>query len=39
VLEEATALAARVAVAQGLGSAVLLALTGRDQLPMAFSMV
>lgn len=39
VLEEATALAARVAVAQGLGSAVLLALTGRDQLPMAFSVV
>lgn len=39
VLEEATVLAARIAAAEGHGSAVLLALTGRDALPPSFSTV
>jgi uncharacterized protein (TIGR03083 family) len=39
VLEEATGLAARIAVAEGHGQAVLLALTGRAELPPSFSVV
>jgi uncharacterized protein (TIGR03083 family) len=39
VLEEATVLAARIAVAEGHGQTVLLALTGRDELPPSFSIV
>jgi len=39
VLEEATALATRIAVAEGHGQAVLLALTGRAGLPQPFSIV
>jgi hypothetical protein len=39
VLEEATMLAARVAVAEGHGEAVLMALTGREGLPPSFSIV
>ena len=39
VLEEATALAARIAAAEGHGQTVLLALTGRDGLPPGFSVV
>jgi len=39
VLEEATALAARIAAAEGHGETVLLALTGRDGLPPSFSIV
>jgi uncharacterized protein (TIGR03083 family) len=39
VLEEATALAARIAVAVGHGETVLLALTGRAGLPSSFSAV
>jgi uncharacterized protein (TIGR03083 family) len=39
VLEEATTLAARIAVVEGNGEAVLMALTGRDQLPSGFSIV
>ncbi len=39
VLEEATALAARIAVAEGHGETVLLALTGRTELPSSFSIV
>ncbi|MDT7764810.1 MAG: hypothetical protein QOC63_4230, partial [Mycobacterium sp.] len=39
VLEEATALAARIAVADGYGETVLLALTGRAGLPSSFSAV
>jgi len=39
VLEEATALAARIAVAEGHGEQVLLALTGRAGLPPSFSIV
>lgn len=39
VLEEATELAARIAVAEGHGQTVLLALTGRDELPPSFSIV
>ena len=39
VLEEATALAARIGVALGSGEAVLLALTGRAGLPPSFSVV
>jgi uncharacterized protein (TIGR03083 family) len=39
VLEEATALATRIAVAEGHGQAVLLALTGRTGLPQPFSIV
>jgi uncharacterized protein (TIGR03083 family) len=39
VLEEATGLAARIAVAEGHGQTVLLALTGRDELPPSFSIV
>ena len=39
VLDEAAALAARVGVALGQGTAVLLALTGRTTLPDAFSVV
>ncbi|MDT5322979.1 MAG: hypothetical protein QOF25_131 [Mycobacterium sp.] len=39
VLDEATALAARIAAATGHGEAVLLALTGRAALPAAFSVV
>jgi uncharacterized protein (TIGR03083 family) len=39
VLEEATGLAARIAVAEEHGQTVLLALTGRDKLPPAFSIV
>jgi uncharacterized protein (TIGR03083 family) len=39
VLEEATALAARIAVATGHGETVLLALTGRAELPPSFSVV
>jgi uncharacterized protein (TIGR03083 family) len=39
VLEEATALAARIAVAEGHGETVLLALTGRADLPSPFSVV
>jgi hypothetical protein len=38
-LEEATALAARIAVAEGHGETVLLALTGRAELPAPFSIV
>jgi uncharacterized protein (TIGR03083 family) len=38
-LEEATALAARIAVAEGHGLTVLLALTGRAELPAPFSIV
>jgi hypothetical protein len=39
VLEEATALAARIAVEEGHGETVLLALTGRAELPASFSSV
>ena len=39
VLEEATALAARIAVAEGDGETVLMALTGRGGLPTPFSIV
>jgi uncharacterized protein (TIGR03083 family) len=39
VLEEATRLAARIAVAEGHGETVLLALTGRATLPPSFSVV
>jgi uncharacterized protein (TIGR03083 family) len=39
VLEEATGLAARIAVAEGHGGIVLLALTGRTELPAPFSIV
>jgi hypothetical protein len=39
VLAEATALAARIAVSEGYGETVLLALTGRDGLPPSFSIV
>jgi uncharacterized protein (TIGR03083 family) len=39
VLEEATGLAARIAVAEGHGETVLLALTGRTGLPSSFSVV
>jgi uncharacterized protein (TIGR03083 family) len=39
VLEEATTLAARIAVAEGHGETVLLALTGRADLPAPFSIV
>ena len=39
VLEEATGLAARIAVAEGHGETVLLALTGRAELPQSFSIV
>jgi hypothetical protein len=39
VLEEATVLAARIAVPEGHGETVLLALTGRDELPPSFSVV
>jgi uncharacterized protein (TIGR03083 family) len=39
VLEEATGLAARIAVAEGQGETVLLALTGRTGLPSSFSVV
>jgi hypothetical protein len=39
VLDAATALAARTAVALGRGPAVLAALTGRDMLPAGFSIV
>ena len=39
VLDEATVLAARIAVATGHGETVLLALTGRDELPPSFSVV
>jgi uncharacterized protein (TIGR03083 family) len=39
VLEEATGLAARIAVAEGHGQAVLLALTGRAELPPSFSVI
>jgi hypothetical protein len=39
VLDEATALAARIAAASGQGEAMLLALTGRAALPAGFSVV
>jgi uncharacterized protein (TIGR03083 family) len=39
VVEEATALAARIAAAEGHGETVLLALTGRGELPASFSIV
>ncbi len=39
VLEEATGLAARIAVAEGYGETVLMALTGRAELPPSFSIV
>jgi uncharacterized protein (TIGR03083 family) len=39
VLEQATTLAARIAAAEGHGETVLLALTGRGQLPVSFSVV
>lgn len=39
VLEDATVLAARNAVSEGHGETVLLALTGRDELPPSFSIV
>jgi uncharacterized protein (TIGR03083 family) len=39
VLEEAAVLAARIAAAEGHGSTVLLALTGRSELPPSFSIV
>jgi hypothetical protein len=39
VLEEAAALAAQIAVAEGHGETVLLALTGRAGLPASFSVV
>jgi uncharacterized protein (TIGR03083 family) len=39
VLEEATTLAARIAAAEGHGETVLLALTGRAELPTSFSVV
>ncbi|MGX9788045.1 maleylpyruvate isomerase N-terminal domain-containing protein [Mycobacterium sp. MMS18-G62] len=39
VIEEATTLAARVAAAQGQGETVLMALTGRGELPASFSVV
>jgi len=39
VVAEATALAARIAAAEGHGETVLLALTGRGQLPESFSVV
>ncbi|MDT5173715.1 MAG: hypothetical protein QOG37_966 [Mycobacterium sp.] len=39
VLEEATGLAARIAVAEAHGQTVLLALTGRAELPPSFSIV
>jgi uncharacterized protein (TIGR03083 family) len=39
VLEDATGLAARIAVAEGHGKTVLLALTGRAELPSSFSLV
>jgi uncharacterized protein (TIGR03083 family) len=39
VLEEATVLAARIAAASGQGETVLLALTGRAELPPSFSVV
>jgi uncharacterized protein (TIGR03083 family) len=39
VLEQATGLAARIAVAEGHGETVLLALTGRAGLPPSFSVV
>ena len=39
VLDEATALAARIAMAIGEGQSVLLSLTGRTALPPSFSVV
>ncbi len=39
VLEESTGLAARIAVAEGHGETVLMALTGRAELPPSFSIV
>jgi uncharacterized protein (TIGR03083 family) len=39
VLDEATSLAARIAVSEGHGETVLLALTGRGELPPSFSIV
>jgi uncharacterized protein (TIGR03083 family) len=39
VLAEATTLSARIAVSEGYGETVLLALTGRDGLPPSFSIV
>jgi uncharacterized protein (TIGR03083 family) len=39
VLDEATTLAARIALAEGHGDTVLLALTGRGELPPSFSIV
>jgi hypothetical protein len=39
VLEEATGLATRIAAAEGHGETVLLALTGRGELPSSFSVV
>ena len=39
VLEDATVLAARIAAAEGHGATVLLALTGREELPRSFSTV
>jgi hypothetical protein len=39
VLEEATVLAVRIAVDEGHGETVLLALTGRAELPPTFSTV
>jgi len=39
VLDEATRLAARIAVSEGHGETVLLALTGRGELPPSFSIV
>jgi uncharacterized protein (TIGR03083 family) len=39
VLEDATRLAARIAVAEGHGETVLMALTGRGELPPSFSIV
>jgi uncharacterized protein (TIGR03083 family) len=39
VLEEAAVLAARIAAAEGHGESVLMALTGRQQLPPSFSTV
>jgi uncharacterized protein (TIGR03083 family) len=39
VVQEATGLAARIAVAEGYGETVLMALTGRAELPPSFSIV
>ena len=39
VMQEATALAARIAVAEGHGETALMALTGRAELPPSFSIV